>query len=157
MPVRHLLKQIETHRSRREGRRSRPAWINELVSDVADLFEPLTDDGRVGFECRLTEECWVVGVYLGSTEVVGGPDDGTSRYTDFQFDLLPLLELFGEVERFRWSAVAAGDDPGAGRLSTLTVEGRVADARVRLQVYSVPPPDAAPGFREFSDGRREPS
>jgi hypothetical protein len=54
-------------------------------------------------------------------------------------------------------AEIAYSTPGApnSALSLIAIEGRVADQLLRLEVYSVPPQDAGPGFRQFSDGRRE--
>ena len=99
MPVKHLLKQAETYRSQRAARDTRPQWVTEFINEAAELFTPVTGVGRVGFDCHLAEDCWVVAMYLGSTEVVGGKDDGHSRHTDFEFDLLELAGRFTEIRR----------------------------------------------------------
>lgn len=156
LPVRHLLKQIEIYKSKRAQRGIRPEWLTTFIEDVAELFEPVADDGRVGFDCQLAEEGWTVALYLGGTEMVGGPEDGQSQYTGFQFDLLQLIDRFSEIERFRWSAFPEGSDLHEGAsLSLVTIEGVVGDQWLRLRIHSVPPTDAGPGFRQFPDGRRE--
>lgn len=158
LPVQHLLKQVEIYRSKRSQRDVRPDWLTAFIDAIAELFEPVEDDGRVGFDCHPGEDGWTVGVYLGRTEIVGGPDDGQSRYAGFRFDLLPLLEQFSEIERFRWSAFPdGGEDEDAALLSFVTIEGCVQDQSLRLRICAIPPADAGPGFRQYPDGRREPA
>lgn len=153
-PVRHLLKQVEIYKSKRAKRDVRPEWVTEFIDSVADLFDPMTDVGRVGFDCRLSEDCWHVDLFLGSTEMVGGADDGRSEHTNFRFDLKRLLQRFSSIERFDWhsvSLVGNADDDGAG--SHVTIDGYVQQHRLRLDVRSVPPSAAGPGFKVYPDGR----
>ncbi len=158
IPVKHLLKQVEIYRSQRANRDSRPGWVGEFINAAADLFEPLIETGRVGFDCQPADDRWIVGMYLGSTEVVGGREDGQSRHTDFQFNLLKLLELFGDVELFQWSAFPdRRSSDGLPVSSIVTIEGRVDGNPIRLQLYSVPPADVGPGFRRYPDGRCDPA
>ena len=101
MVVNHLLRQAEEYRARRKNRDIRPKWVARLINEVAELFEPLAGVARVGFECRLDDDCWSVGMYLGTTEVVGGRDDGLSRFIDFQFDVLQVLDFFSDRKSTR--------------------------------------------------------
>lgn len=159
LPVQHLMKQIENFPARGRDRGVRPEWVSRLVETVADLFDPLEDVGRVGFDCHLSDDCWIVEMYLGSTELVGGPCDGQRRFSDFRFDLLALVGVFDEIERFRWTALCAADgeeENVAAGPSSITVEGKFDGNPVRLQLYSVPPPDAGPGLRRYPDGNVEP-
>lgn len=152
MPIRHLLKQVEIFKSKRAQRDVRPQWVTQFIDEVADLFEPMTDVGRVGFDCRLAEECWFVSLFLGSTEVVGGPEDGQSHYTNFRFDLSPLLERFSRIERFAWNSLphqSESDDHG----SYITIEGHLEENRLRLDIRSIPPETAGPGFKVYPNGR----
>lgn len=160
LPVQHLMKQIENFQPRGGDRDLRPEWVSRLIERVAELFEPLEDIGRVGFDCHLSDDCWIVEMYLGSTELVGGPADGQRRFSDFRFDLRALVGLFEEVERFRWTALCAADgeeENASAGPSSITVEAKLGDNPVRLQLYSVPPPDSAPGLRRFPDGNCEPT
>lgn len=153
IPVKHLLKQVEIYRSRRDKRDARPQWVTAFIDKVADLFEPIVDEGRVGFDCQPVKGRWLVGMYLGSTEIVGGRDDGQSRHTDFQFDLLRLTELFSHIDLLQWSAFP--DRPDSDNLpasSFVTVEGRIDGHAVRLQLYSLPPTEAGPALRQYPDG-----
>lgn len=157
IPVKHLLKQLETYRPQRERRDVRPQWVSDFIDAVAELFEPLSDVGRVGFDCQLTEDRWTLGLYLGLTEIVGGERDGQTCYNGFQIALLPLLELLSEVEHCSWNVIPDPLSEGSLPDSFLMIEGQVDGNPIRLQIDSVPPPDAGPGIRTFPDGRIEPS
>lgn len=157
IPVNHLLKQLEIRRAQRESRDLRPVWLTELINRTVEFFEPLSDVARVGYDCRATEDMWQVGLYLGTTEVVGGSRDGQSRPTNFQFDLSQLLDLFSSIERFHWYALpdAAEDDEEAAS-SYVLLEGHVGENPVRMLIHSVPPTAAGPGFRSYPDGSKTP-
>lgn len=156
MPVQHLLKQVEIYRARRQNRDIRPDWVTRLIERTTDLFEPLAELGRVGFDCRLEDELmggvWSVDLYLGSTEVVGGREDGRALPAGFDFDLQRLVALFDRVDRLIWKARPAEDDP-----SLVSLAGAVDDNPVQLQILAVPPADAGPGFRQYTDGSLEPA
>lgn len=161
MPVNHLLRQVAIYRSKRQqGTQNdvRPEWMTVFVESVADLFEPLADEGRVGFDCQFVDDRWVLEMYLGGTELVGGSNDGEMRYSMFQLDLHGLFERFEIIDRFRWNSIpdSLDDEEGTPR-SSVMIEGRVGENTVRLHIYSIPPEDAGPGFREFPDGRVEPA
>ncbi len=154
MPIRHLLKQVEIFKSKRSQRDVRPAWVTSFIDEIADLFEPMTDVGRVGFDCHLAEDCWFVGLFLGCTEIVGGPDDGQSQFSSFRFDLMPLLERFSNVDRFEWHSVPHLESAGDSNVgSYITIDGHVAENRLRLDIRSIPPETAGPGFKAYADGR----
>lgn len=134
----------------------RPAWLTALVERVADLFDPLEEVGRVGFDCRLDEEGWFVALYLGAVEIVGGKTDGELECAAFRFDLKSLLETFSSVDRFEWNVVdrcEGTSDPGPR--SFLAVDGVAGTNRVRLSIYSAAPTAAGPGLRRLPNGRLE--
>lgn len=157
MPIQHLLKQIETHSAKRGNRDVRPPWLTEFVNDVAELFEPLSGVGRVGFECRMTEGQWVAGLYLGSTEIVGGRDDGRHVYTDFEINLDQVAKRFTSIDEFYWSVFPSLQDPEQEQpRSYVTICGLVGEHPLRLQLFSGPPSRTGPGLRRLPDGRSEP-
>jgi hypothetical protein len=162
LTIQHLLKQVELYSARRGKKRpSRPAWAEELIDQVAELFEPLTDVGRVGFDFQPNDERDEIGFYLGCTEIVGGRDDGERRHVNFQFDVLRLQSLFGHVERLVWNVLPEGEAPGdesadATRFSFVVLDGRYHDHEVRLLIYGMAPDEAGPGLRQFADGTVEP-
>lgn len=155
--VNHLLKQIEDRRSRRSRRDVRPEWITDLIEQAANLFEPFEDVARVGYQCQLGENSWELGLYLGVTEVVGGSQDGDARYTNFEFDLRHLLDLFESVEDCRWQAFPEPRGSGdVGTPSLLSLIGKQNGENVQMKIYAMPPQDAGPGMRQFPNGEFEP-
>lgn len=155
LPIQHLINQIENSPSERMNLNCRPVWLNQFVDEVAEIFNPLDEVGRVGFECEFTDTYWEVGLFLGSTEIVGGQRDGQFIAASFQFDLLQLLDRFESVNRFHFNYMehpnmADAFDPAS---AYITVEGHLTDLElVRLNVYATPPPEAGPGFRKNHNG-----
>ncbi|MEX0727212.1 MAG: hypothetical protein WD065_13145 [Planctomycetaceae bacterium] len=160
LPLQHLLKQVELYTARRSLKSVRPEWLTTLIDRAAEFFEPLVGEGRVGYDCRLTEQGWEVGLFLGRTEFVGGKVDGASRPTNFEFDLLGLTLLFRQVTSFAWQA-RPDRDPACHFTdeSHLAISGTVGDDEelVRMEIFAVPPGDFKPAFHEFPNGKREPA
>lgn len=161
MPVNHLVRQVEIFRSEQSDRGLRPEWVTALINDAVELFDPVADVARAGFECRAEDGLWSVEIYLGGTEVVGGSDDGRTHYSAFQFDVGALLALFDETERIEWrvypeSAVST-DNGEVVPASFLTIQGTYGGHAVRLQIDSIPPANAGPGFLAHADGTCTPA
>jgi hypothetical protein len=154
IPVRHLIRQLDSQRAQWKARDRRPDWLAEFINAAADCFDPLDGVGRVGFETRPAEGRWEVAMYLGSTEVIGGPQDGESQPAAFAFDLLGLMGMFTRVDQLSWTAqpVSAISDRIDARV---TVEGLVGEHEIVLHVCSLPPEEAGPGFRRYANGRRD--
>lgn len=164
LTVSHLLKQLETRRERKLARDRRPGWLTAVIDAAADLFDPVAELGRVGFDCRPTETGWIAILYLGSEETVGGPDDGQTRLADFRFDARRAMALFDRVDELLLDAfpsLAETEDADAGDAKAiaagvrLTIRGEVAGHPLTLHVHAVPPDSAGPGFRRFPNGQRE--
>ncbi|MDF1742618.1 MAG: hypothetical protein P1V19_02925 [Gimesia sp.] len=156
LPIQHLMKQMENYSSEQKNINCRPAWLTSFVDEVAEIFNPTDDVGRVGFNCQFSEEYWDVGLFLGSTEIVGGERDGQFISASFQFDLLHLLERFESVNRFHFNFLEQVEREAANNSASayITIEGHLADLElVRLSVYSIPPEEAGPGFRKSHDGK----
>ena len=150
--VHHLLKQLENHKRDRRERDRRPQWLNTFVNQTAAMFEPLSGVARVGFQCELTPEGWEARLYLGSTEIIGGRDDGRAQLISFEFDFGQLAEGFSRLDEFRWN-VCTTVDGSAG--SFVTLRGLVDAYPVCLKIYSRPPQDVGPAFRLLPDGTLE--
>jgi hypothetical protein len=155
LPVQHLLKQVELYRSNRNNRDVRPEWLTRFIDRTAELFDPAADVARVGFDCRLDEDGWEVNLFLGSTEIVGGKEDGHTRHCNFEFDLSALVDQFDEIERFSWNAIPEAQNGGVCPHSFVTLTGVVAKSFLRIRIHSVPPAEVGPGLREFPNGKRE--
>ncbi len=150
--VHHLLKQLENHKRDRRDRDRRPQWLNMFVNQTAAMFEPLSGVARVGYQCELTADGWEARLYLGSTEIIGGRDDGRAQLISFEFDFGRLAEGFTRLDEFRWN-VCTTVDGSAG--SFVTLRGLVDEHPVCLKIYSRPPQDVGPAFRLFPDGTLE--
>lgn len=157
--LQHLIRKID-FAGPRPKRSTAPVWLPEFVDQIAELFEPFVDVGRVGYECAPNTERWELSMYLGSTEVVGGKVDGEVRPVAFQFDLARLESIFDRIEECRWSAFPAGTAGDAveselSERSHLTIVGRYRENVLRLRVFCTPPAEAAPGLRQYADGSWE--
>ncbi|MEZ6046514.1 MAG: hypothetical protein R3C11_13270 [Planctomycetaceae bacterium] len=153
MAVAHLVKQVELYKAKRELRDNRPLWLVGLIDELTDLFEPMAEVGRVGFDCQIEEGHWTLSLFLGQTEFVGGLHDGLSRPANFQFNLLPLLNLIDEVEQFNYFACPDEQEQTSLQTSShITLRGRHQNNPLQLHILSTPPQQAGPGIRQFPNG-----
>ena len=144
-----------TSRPRRD---TRPAWLSELTDCIAELFEPLRETARVGYDCRPEAGRWLLDVFVGPSEQVGGADDGRQAVPSFRFDLRSLFRCFDRVDDCQWLAAPAGeaangDQPAlpAG-FSQLQVDGLVQGEPCVVTVSSLPPAEIGVGLKIFGDG-----
>lgn len=155
MSIEELLVQMEQYRLRREQRDYRPEWLKSFIGHAASVFEPLTHVGRVGYDCQLDERCWTVSMYLGTTEIVGGPKDGRIDPASFRIDLAQLSSLFKTVSRFEWYSIAESitkEDCSTVR-SLISIHGSTPEAEeIRLELFAVPPQHVRPGLHCRPDG-----
>jgi hypothetical protein len=157
LPVQLLIEQAEKLQAERPLRKVRPAWVNDLVNEVAELFDPLSGVARVGYECRLGDSCWEISMFLGKEEFVGGPRDGEFRYVNFNFNLEGLRRFFSRVDRVQWSALPEAADDSKTPASLVSIEGAIETDDVRFAIYSIPPREAGIGLKHHSDGHLEPT
>ena len=153
LPARHLIKQLETHG--RPPRDIRPKWLAEMIEEVADLFDPFAEVGRVGFECHVDRNRWNVSMFLGSTERVGGRLDGRVQNIEFQFDVLRLSQLLVPIRRLEWTSFPGNGSEGEYDCSYLAVDADYRDQPIRLRIFGTPPRAASPGLRQLADGTVE--
>ncbi|MCP4169691.1 MAG: hypothetical protein GY758_02840 [Fuerstiella sp.] len=153
MSIEELLQQMADYKIRREHRDHRPIWLKEFIHNVADIFEPLANAGRVGFDCRADERGWLVSMYLGTTEMIGGPKDGQIEHVGFRIDIHQLLLLFNDVSRCEWYSVGNERDERFEQAvrSLLSVTGQVdLEHSVRLELLGVPPKYVGPALKQYS-------
>ena len=157
MSIEELLQQMEEYRLRREQRDHRPDWLKDFVHQAADVFEPLTNVGRVGYECHGDERGWTVCMYLGTTEIVGGPRDGQIDHAGFRVDLDRLKSLMETTTRFEWYSVA---DPGHSTghanseiRSLISLHGTITGGHeIKLELLATPPRYVGPGLHDRMSG-----
>lgn len=150
MSIEELLQQMEDYRARREQRDHRPEWLRRFVISAADMFEPLSNVGRVGYDCQADERGWTVCMYLGTTEIIGGPKDGQIEHAGFVIDIKQLMEMFQQVHRFEWYSLSNENDErfNEATRSLLTIHGDVEDGFVQLELLACPPKYVAPAIRK---------
>ena len=105
--------------------------------------------GRVGSQCEFTDDRWEARLYLGATEIQGGKNDGHAQLVRFDVDFVKLSQTFTRLDEFRWTVSATAD---GGNSSFVSMSGFVDNYPVRLKVYSRPPKEAGPAFRQYADG-----
>ena len=158
MSIEKLLQQMEDYKTRREQRDHRPKWLKEFICQVADIFEPLANVGRVGFDCQADERGWLVSMYLGTTEMIGGPKDGQIEHVGFRIDIHQLLRLFSDVSRCEWYSVGNERDERFEQAvrSLVSVTGQVnAEHTVRLELLGVPPKYVGPALKQYDPNHRQ--
>ncbi|HUG19301.1 MAG TPA: hypothetical protein VMM56_10010 [Planctomycetaceae bacterium] len=158
MPVHHFIAQLDRWKSEKKRRATRPSWLNEFIDRLAELFEPLQEVARVGFDCYPSEEGWQIGMFLGQSEIVGGPLDGKAESCPFTFDLQALKNEFDSVDQFRLFAISDElEEYGLETSSFVSIRGSVQSERVTVRVFSLPPDEAGIGLKNHHiDGRFEP-
>jgi len=132
---------------------ARPPWLDRFVSDAADLFDPHSGLGRVGFRSEPGEEGWAVALFLGATEIVGGPGDGLIAPARFRFDAAGLSALFDAPPTVALEVapqLAAGVVDGIDAALTLT--GTIDGHPLTATVLSAPPEGVEPGFKRYASG-----
>ena len=151
MSIEELLQQMEKYRTRREQTDHRPQWLREFIHAAAEVFEPLQFSGRIGFDCRADESGWLVSLYMGTTEIIGGPRDGQIDHVSFRIDVMEVSRLFDSVSRMEFYSVTNESDDRfqEATRSLLTVSGSVKDGgSVRLELLGCPPKFVGPGLKK---------
>lgn len=95
-------------------------------------------------------------MYLGRTEVVGGPNDGRDEPVDFSLDLRGITGILGEFEILEWTVVHCLLEGGVrAPRSLLRIETTWEGNPVRILFVSQAPAEAGPAIRRFADGTCE--
>ena len=109
-------------------------------------FLPQTVSG----DSQADERGWTICMYLGTTEIIGGPKDGQIEHAGFVIDIKQLMEMFQQVHRFEWYSLSNENDQRFNETtrSLLTVHGEVEDGFVQLELLACPPKYVAPAIRK---------
>lgn len=156
MSIEELLRQMDEYHARRSNgvHDSRPEWLTEFVESAASVFEPLQGYGRVGFDAQGDERGWTVSLFLGTTEIIGGPKDGQIEHAGFMIDVMELQRLFETLNRFEWYSIAnQPDDPFDGETrSVLMMSGEIKSGQnIKLELFHTPPRFAEAAFQKKTD------
>jgi hypothetical protein len=128
---------------------------------VATVFEPLTTVGRVGYECRADEQGWTVSMYLGTSEIIGGPNDGRIDHAGFRIDIRQLSEVMKDIHHFEWYSIPETSsqnthiqDDSSTHRSLISMYGNIENGeQVRLELLAAPPEHASPGLKYTAGGQ----
>jgi hypothetical protein len=153
MPVQHFIAQLDRWKQKRAQRDLRPEWLQNLIGELADLFDPFHEIARAGFECRPVENGWEVGLFLGRMEIVGGRHDGREELCNFSYDLVQLKSYFQTVNEFRMTSLPREEEGEA--VSFVLVRGQIESQDVTIRIFSLPPEEAGIGLRKHLNGQCE--
>jgi hypothetical protein len=91
-----------------------PVWLNHLITHVTCAIVDHDCHAPVGchfYQNPGTAE-WEISAFVSSTEVVGGPMDGTEVNPPVQLDISSVIDLFDDRPTIHWQSdpVAADDE-----------------------------------------------
>jgi hypothetical protein len=128
-----------------------PKWIQELADAVALQLIPADSLAPIGCHfCPVEGGVWEVALFIASTEIVGGSQDGKLRYSRFHLDLQAVCRQFAQVEEVSWQAHPLGDNDELG--PHVAIEGRYGNCNVRLRILAFPPDQFPAGRRAVTYG-----
>ncbi len=134
-----------------------PEWLETFIHEAAECFEPERESARAGYVCSCADDGWMVQMFLGRTELVGGSEDGANILTAFRFDLDLIRDSFDVIREITFNAVPNDDGAmfGSQGDSQVVIAGAVNGQAVTLEILLTPPVEMGPGLLEYLDGRRE--
>ncbi len=127
-----------------------PKWLGRFADLATRAFHSAEQLPPLGCHFHRHEEegallaQWEVTLFASSTEVYGGPLDGSCGASRFMLDLKVLMNAFDTVESFYWQAQPMADDDQVG--PHVGVEGTFEGHAIWLRV-------AAESPSQFESGR----
>lgn len=121
-----------------------PAWLNNLVGEVAECMEAHNEMGPFGFRYGQDLEMTDVIVYPTPVELIGGENDGIIVLPGFSLDIQELISIFEEIVDVEWCSQNLGLSEGGGNIS---IEGIYEGHSVWLQIHAEAPADEEPGMK----------
>ena len=122
-----------------------PAWLSHLIDQITCAI--IDHDSHAPIGCHFyrnpdTAE-WEISAFVSSTEVVGGPLDGTEVNPPVQLDISSVMHLFDDSPTVHWqSDPVAADDELAQHIS---FQGDINERRVWLRILRGAPEGTGPG------------
>lgn len=120
-----------------------PEWIPELVDHACRALRLFEEDAPIGCHYFSEDETHEVSLFVSSTEVVGGPNDGKRVNSRYVVDVIELMTLLDEVESITWQAHIIDEDDDLG--PHLSVSGTYQGESVWLRVLGETPDQFLPG------------
>ncbi|MBT5021073.1 hypothetical protein N8590_02885 [bacterium] len=122
---------------------SQPEWIPEFVDHACRTLRLFDEDAPIGCHYFSEGETHEVSLFVSSTEVVGGPNDGKRINSRYIVDVVELMTLLDEVESITWQAHIIDEDDDLG--PHLSVSGIYHGESVWLRVLGETPDEFLPG------------
>lgn len=122
-----------------------PSWLRWFGNDAARAIT--SEAGKCPIGCHYFHDfensVWEVSVFVGTTEIVGGPMDGTSFTTSLRLNISEVMNLFDEVDNVSWQSDAVADDDDLAQ--HVSFEGTARGHKVWLRVLKESPEGTGPG------------
>lgn len=157
LSIRHFIQQLESDNISRSRGVQLPKWVQSFIESAAECFEPVQGSARAGYVCSCLSDGWNVQLFLGTTEVVGGPDDGANIPAAFTFNVDRVRCCFDEVYDMcvqRSLDVRQPTCNGSSDTSTI-INGMINGQFLTLEILEKPPAEMGPAMLQHSDGRCE--
>lgn len=115
------------------------AWLSGLADAIAKTLEPLSSEPLPALDCHFTkyEGIWEVTLFTESTEIVGGPEDGSIKHSALGVRVSEILDLFQNVSSCNWQTQAFGPDDDLG--PHLSIEGLYKGRTIWLRILAAAP------------------
>lgn len=111
-----------------------PAWLSGLADVVAKAMEPLASQELPSLGCHYAkfDGVWEITLFVESTEIIGGPDDGSIKQFPMGIRICEIMNVFQNVTECNWQSQSLGADDDLG--PHLSVEGIYKGRMVWLRI-----------------------
>lgn len=120
-----------------------PEWIPEFVEDVCAALRLFDEDAPIGCHYFPADEGHEVTLFISSTEVVGGPNDGERITARFLVDIVELMTVFDVLDSMTWQPHLVDQDDELG--PNLSATGSYRGETVWLRILGETPEQFLPG------------
>lgn len=131
---------------------STPQWIARLVESVCQKIQLFDEESPIGCHYFNNNDSYEVSVFVSSTEVVGGPNDGQRIAARFIVDVIELIEVFDVIDSMTWQPQIVDETDEVG--PHFSISGTYAGETVWLRILGETPEQFSPGrIAEFHEHR----
>ena len=122
-----------------------PSWLRWFGNDAARAI--VAEEGKCPIGCHYFHDAensvWEVSVFVATTEIVGGPMDGTSYTTSLRLNISAIISLFDEVSQVYWQSESLSEEDELAQ--HVSFEGTARGHKVWLRVLKESPAGTGPG------------
>lgn len=129
---------------------SRPTWINKFSERVCSSIHLFDDESPFGCHYYLNDNVHEISIFVSSTEIVGGPNDGKQIVARFMVDLIELMKLFDVIDTYAWQPQVVDQTDEVG--PHVAIAGDYAGEQIYLRILGETPSQFLPGrVASFTD------